>query len=58
MKRHGIPTAEFSSFSDFTKAEKYIRGIKHRVVVKASGLAAGKGVIIPRDTDEAVAGER
>ncbi|GBG28165.1 Trifunctional purine biosynthetic protein adenosine-3 [Hondaea fermentalgiana] len=56
MIRHNIPTAEFRSFTDYEAAVKYVREVttKHKVVVKASGLAAGKGVILPDTTEEAV----
>ena len=43
FKRHNIPTAAYETFTDFASAEEYIRSVPHRVVVKASGLAAGKG---------------
>ena len=58
MRRHGIPTAAFESFSDFEAARAYIEGCGHEVVVKASGLAAGKGVVMPRDRREAVEAAR
>ncbi len=44
FSRHEIPTARWQAFTELSAAEKYIRGCGHRVVVKASGLAAGKGV--------------
>ena len=53
MTRHGIPTAQYRNFSDHAEASKYLNSIKHRVVIKASGLAAGKGVILPQTKDEA-----
>jgi phosphoribosylamine--glycine ligase/phosphoribosylformylglycinamidine cyclo-ligase len=53
MKRHDIPTAAYSNFSDYDDAKKYLDSISHSVVIKASGLAAGKGVIIPQSTAEA-----
>ena len=55
MLRHGIPTGRAEIFSDFDDAMRYLRTIDHVPVVKASGLAAGKGVILP-PTVEAVAG--
>lgn len=54
MARHNIPTADYGLFSNFESAEKYVRGVSHKVVVKASGLAAGKGVILPESEEEAV----
>ena len=53
MARHGIPTAAYVSFTDLDDALAYVRGVDHRVVVKASGLAAGKGVLLPETTAEA-----
>lgn len=61
MARHGIPTAAYRTFAGpgaLPAAEAYIRGAGHRVVVKASGLAAGKGVLLPASADEAVAAVR
>jgi len=55
MLRHGIPTGHAEIFSDFDEAMRYLRTIDHVPVVKASGLAAGKGVLLP-PTIEAVAG--
>ncbi len=54
MQRHNIPTARFAVFEDFDAAVQHVRAAPYPVVVKASGLAAGKGVIIPRDTDDAI----
>jgi phosphoribosylamine--glycine ligase / phosphoribosylformylglycinamidine cyclo-ligase len=53
MKRHGIPTAAYQNFSDYGHARKYLDEINHNVVIKASGPAAGKGVIIPASKEEA-----
>jgi len=53
MKRHGIPTAKYENFGDYEAASKYLESIQHNVVIKASGLAAGKGVIIPQTKKEA-----
>ena len=54
MRRHDIPTAAFENFPDFATAKAYIESREYDVVVKASGLAAGKGVIVPRSRQEAV----
>ena len=54
MARHNIPTADYRLFNDFKSAEKYIREVSHKIVVKASGLAAGKGVILPESEEEAL----
>lgn len=53
MARHNIPTAEYRNFTSYEEATKYIASITHNVVIKASGLAAGKGVIIPTSKEEA-----
>ncbi|MBQ7475314.1 MAG: phosphoribosylamine--glycine ligase [Clostridia bacterium] len=58
MKRHGIPTAPFSEFDDLGKALRYLESAEYPVVVKADGLAAGKGVIIAADRAEAEAAVR
>jgi len=55
LARHGIPTARYQSFTDAEAAEVYIREIGAPLVVKADGLAAGKGVILAQSVDEAVA---
>lgn len=54
MKKHDIPTAAFEVFKDLNKAVDFIKQIKPPVVIKAEGLAAGKGVIIAKDQDEAI----
>jgi phosphoribosylamine--glycine ligase/phosphoribosylformylglycinamidine cyclo-ligase len=53
MKRHNIPTAAYENFTDYEDAKKYLDSINHNVVLKASGLAAGKGVLIPTTKEEA-----
>jgi phosphoribosylamine--glycine ligase/phosphoribosylformylglycinamidine cyclo-ligase len=53
MKKYHIPTAAYENFSNYEEAKKYLDGIDHNVVLKASGLAAGKGVIIPTTKQEA-----
>ena len=53
LARHHIPTAAYGSFTDAAQAEAYIRRIGAPIVVKADGLAAGKGVIIAQTTEEA-----
>ncbi|RUP49417.1 hypothetical protein BC936DRAFT_142560 [Jimgerdemannia flammicorona] len=56
MKRHNIPTAAYENFTDYNKAKAYLESVSHRVVLKASGLAAGKGVLIPTTTTESLEG--
>ena len=53
MARRGIPTAEYKNFSEYEPARSYLDSVSHNVVLKASGLAAGKGVIIPSTKEEA-----
>ncbi|SPO02734.1 probable bifunctional purine biosynthetic protein [Cephalotrichum gorgonifer] len=55
MKRHNIPTAAYENFSDPEKALAYLDSVSHNVVIKATGIAAGKGVIIPSTKEEAKA---
>ncbi len=52
MKRHGIPSAAYERFTDFDKALAYAKTRGTAVVVKASGLAAGKGVVVPETPKE------
>jgi phosphoribosylamine---glycine ligase len=54
MKKNNIPTAKFEIFDDAEKAIKYVKSINHPVVIKADGLAAGKGVIVCNSTVEAI----
>jgi phosphoribosylamine--glycine ligase / phosphoribosylformylglycinamidine cyclo-ligase len=53
MQRHGIPTAAFRNFTNYEEARRYLDEVKHDVVIKADGLAAGKGVIIPTSKEDA-----
>ncbi|HXA48644.1 MAG TPA: phosphoribosylamine--glycine ligase, partial [Burkholderiaceae bacterium] len=53
MKRHGIPTAEYQTFSDAKSAHKYIDKRGAPIVIKADGLAAGKGVVVAMTLPEA-----
>ncbi len=53
MKRHGIPTADFETFSDPVLAHAYIDQKGAPIVVKADGLAAGKGVVVAMSLAEA-----
>ena len=54
MKRNNILTARFEIFDDPQKAEEHVKSIDYNVVVKADGLAAGKGVIVCNSDDEAI----
>ena len=53
MKRYGIPTARYESFDDLDAALRYLEGVPMPAVVKADGLALGKGVIIAQTLPEA-----
>jgi phosphoribosylamine--glycine ligase len=55
MARHGIPTAAYGQFTDVTEAVEFIRQHGAPIVIKADGLAAGKGVIIAHTTQLAEA---
>ena len=55
MERHQIPTARYATFSNPDDAIRYLESVDYPVVIKASGLAAGKGVILPETMDEAKA---
>ena len=54
MREAGVPTAGFAVFDDADAAEAYVREAKRPLVVKADGLCAGKGVVVAKDTDEAL----
>ncbi len=54
MQRHGIPTAQYQTFEDLTEATVYLESQRYPIVIKADGLAAGKGVIIAQDKREAL----
>jgi phosphoribosylamine--glycine ligase len=53
MERHGIPTAKYQSFSDAAQAHAYVDANGAPIVIKADGLAAGKGVVVAMTLDEA-----
>jgi phosphoribosylamine--glycine ligase len=55
LQRHGIPTAAYATFTRATFDPEWVRRQRMPIVVKASGLAAGKGVIIVDSADEAIA---
>ncbi len=56
MKKYGIPTAAYEIFDDADKALAYLETASYPIVLKASGLALGKGVLICNTHEEAVAG--
>jgi phosphoribosylamine--glycine ligase/phosphoribosylaminoimidazole synthetase len=53
MQRHAIPTARYAAFSEYAAAARYLETVDYPVVIKASGLAAGKGVLLPETRAEA-----
>jgi len=53
MKKYGIPTASYEVFNDPMKAMEYLSGASFPIVIKADGLALGKGVLIPQNLEEA-----
>ncbi|OBA20114.1 phosphoribosylamine--glycine ligase [Metschnikowia bicuspidata var. bicuspidata NRRL YB-4993] len=56
MDKHNIPTARFKNFTNVEEAKKHIEEIDYKIVLKADGIAAGKGVLIPETKEEALAG--
>ena len=52
MKRFGLPTADFKVFSDASSAKKYLKEKGVPIVIKADGLAAGKGVVVAQSIEE------
>lgn len=54
MKRHNIPTAEYVEIDDYKKAVESLKRFKYPLVIKADGLAAGKGVVICEDEEMAL----
>ncbi|GLR24936.1 phosphoribosylamine--glycine ligase [Limnobacter litoralis] len=53
MKRHHLPTAEYQTFTDAALAHQYVNNQGAPIVIKADGLAAGKGVVVAMTLDEA-----
>lgn len=56
MKKYGIPTAAYETFTSADDAIRYLETSDYPIVLKADGLALGKGVLICRDKEEAIAG--
>lgn len=52
MTKYGIPTADYKEFTDYDEAAEYVKGAEYPLVVKADGLALGKGVIICQNAQE------
>jgi len=55
MERHSIPTANYQYFTSYKIAEDYVRRVGAPIVIKACGLAAGKGVFVATTIEEAIA---
>lgn len=55
MKKYNIPTASYETFSDYESALKYLETLAMPVVIKADGLALGKGVTLAQNKEEAIA---
>lgn len=53
MVKYGIPTATYETFTDFAQARDYVHKVSAPIVVKANGLAAGKGVVVAQTVSEA-----
>lgn len=56
MAKHNIPTARFKVFNHVEDARKHIEQVDYKIVLKADGIAAGKGVLIPETKEQALAG--
>ena len=54
MKKYGIPTARYEVFEDFDSAKSYVEKVGAPIVIKADGLAAGKGSVVCRTVEEAI----
>ena len=54
LRRHNIPTAAYGSFNSYAEAEDFIQNMAPPIVIKADGLAAGKGVVIAESTGQAL----
>ena len=54
MEKHGVPTAHYSVFDDFDRAVRYLKDVGTPIVIKADGLAAGKGAVVSFSLDHAL----
>ena len=54
LRESGVPTADFAVFTSYEEAERYVRAKNSPLVVKADGLAAGKGVTVAKNAEEAI----
>ncbi|KAH3900819.1 bifunctional aminoimidazole ribotide synthase/glycinamide ribotide synthase SCDLUD_002272 [Saccharomycodes ludwigii] len=53
MSKHNIPTARYANFTSYEKAAKYLDSVDYNIVLKADGIAGGKGVLIPETKQQA-----
>ena len=56
MKKYGVKTAEYGTFTDCNEAKAYLESCEYPIVIKADGLAAGKGVVIAETKEMAIGG--
>lgn len=56
MAKHNIPTAEFKTFKSYEQAKKHIQEVNYKIVIKADGIAGGKGVLITENKEDALEG--
>ncbi|KAI3405839.2 hypothetical protein KGF56_001446 [Candida oxycetoniae] len=56
MKKHNIATARYENFTSYEEAKKHVEQVDYKIVLKADGIAAGKGVLIPQTKEEALKG--
>ena len=54
MKKYGVKTAQYGTFTEYDKAKAYLENCEYPIVIKADGLAAGKGVVIAATKEEAM----
>ena len=54
MKKYGVKTAEYGIFTKYDEAKTYLENCEYPIVIKADGLAAGKGVVIAENKEEAI----
>jgi phosphoribosylamine--glycine ligase len=54
MRASGVPTADYAVFADYSEAEAYVKTKNQALVIKAEGLAAGKGVVVAASVEEAL----
>ncbi|MFZ3591188.1 phosphoribosylamine--glycine ligase [Bacillus sp. DJP31] len=55
MKKYGIPTSSYATFTEYAEAKAYVEKVGAPIVIKADGLAAGKGVVVAMTLEEALA---